>query len=114
MGYYFMNMNDNWVIVWKNLGIKEEYTDQLEFELFYLDPLVEQLRVDKFNNRGRLKELYFLIDASSDRRYEWLRKATITGVHHNIPGYPENDLASFLILCKKQMKKDCENGVILW
>lgn len=39
-----MNMNDNWVIVWKNLGIREEYTDQLEFELFYLDPLVEQLR----------------------------------------------------------------------
>lgn len=76
--------------------------------------MIEQIRVDKFSNRGRLKDLYFLIDSTDDRRYEWLRKATITGVHHNIPGYPENDLVSFLILCKKQMKEDRENGVILW
>ena len=105
-----MDLNLNWV----ELGISEECADQLECELFYLDPLIKQIRADKFNNRGRLKDLYFLIDASSDRRYEWLRKAVITGEHYNIPGYPENDLASFLILCKKQMKEDRENGVILW
>lgn len=54
------------------------------------------------------------MESRDKRRYEWLRKAVITGVHHNIPGAPENTFSSFLILCKHQMKKDRENGVVLW
>ena len=42
-------MNLNWV----ELGISEECADQLDCELFYLDPLIKQIRADKFSNRGR-------------------------------------------------------------
>lgn len=83
-----------------------------EYKLALFNLLIEQIRFERTHNICDNKDLWFLDDATPERRLEWLSKAIITAEYHNF--ISEGTFVTYIRGCKTLMKSDREQGIRLW